>query len=132
MLSLEEDMRIVAQCEDAPKLLIAVDGLRGSVVLLSSSLRLELKDLLARTQAAGSRTVLIAENAELVPEEIAVLFDGLLHRNVAGSVLVDCIRRVARGQRFVQRANVTTMQSSDSVGTRVRDRLTLRRCKSWR
>ena len=31
MLSLEEDMRIVAQCEDAPKLLTAVDGLRGSL-----------------------------------------------------------------------------------------------------
>ncbi len=29
-----------------------------------------------------------------------------------------------RGQRFVQRANVTTMQAADSVGTRVRDRLT--------
>jgi DNA-binding NarL/FixJ family response regulator len=123
-LSLEEDMRIVAQCEDAPKLFVAVDGLRGSVVLLSSSLRLELKDLFARTQAAGSRTVLVAENAELVPEEVAALFDGILHRNVAGSVLIDCIRRVARGQRFMQRANVTTMQTSDSVGTRVRDRLT--------
>jgi DNA-binding NarL/FixJ family response regulator len=124
VLSLEEDMRIVAQCEDAPKFFTAIDGLRGSVVLFSSSLRLELKDLLARTQAAGSRTVFIAENAEVIPEEIAALFDGILHRNVAGSVLVDCIRRVARGQRFVQRSNVTTMQSLDSVGTRVRDRLT--------
>ncbi len=52
------------------------------------------------------------------------LLDGLLSRNVAGVELVECVRRVARGQRYVQRANVTTMQAADSVGTRVRDRLT--------
>jgi len=124
MLSLEEDMRIVAQCEDVPKLFAAVEGLRGSIVLLSSSLQVEPKDLVPRTQSAGSRTVLVAENAELVPEEVGMLFDGVIHRNIAGNVLVDCIRKVARGQRFLQRANVTTMQSTDSVGARVRDRLT--------
>jgi len=117
-------MRIVAQCEDAAKLFTAIDGLRGSVILVASSLRLDLKDLLARTQAAGSRTILVAENAEQIPDDLAVLFEGILHRNVGGTVLVDCVRRVISGQRFVQRANVTTMQSSDSVGTRVRDRLT--------
>ncbi len=41
-----------------------------------------------------------------------------------GTVLVDCVRRVAQGQRFVQRSNVTTMHAADSVGSRVRDRLT--------
>ncbi|WP_158941978.1 response regulator transcription factor [Granulicella sp. S190] len=123
-LSLEEDMRIVAQCEDAAKLYVAIDGLRGSVVIVSSSLRLDLKDLLLRTQEAGSRTIFVAENSELVAEELAELFDGVLHRNVSGTVLADCVRRVTRGQRFVQRANVTTMQGADSVGARVRDRLT--------
>jgi len=38
--------------------------------------------------------------------------------------LVDCVRRVGRGQRVVQRTNVTTMPAADSVGARVRDRLT--------
>jgi DNA-binding NarL/FixJ family response regulator len=123
-LSLEDDMRIVAQCEDSAKLFTAIDGLRGSIILVASSLRLDLRDLLARTQAAASRTILVAENAEQVPDDLAVLFEGILHRNVGGTVLLDCVRRVVSGQRFVQRANVTTMQSSDSVGTRVRDRLT--------
>ena len=124
VLALEDDMRIVAQCEDAAKLFAAIDALRGSVVLVSSSLRLDLKDLLARTRSAGSRIILVAENAEQVAEDMAVLFDGVLCRNVPGTVLVDCVRRVAQGQRFVQRSNVTTMQAADSVGTRVRDRLT--------
>lgn len=117
-------MRIAAQCEDAEKLFAAIDALRGSILLVSSSLHLDLKDLLARARSAGSRTVLISENTEQVADDIAGLFDGMLCRNVPGNVLVDCVRRVAQGQHFVQRSNVTTMQAADNVGTRARDRLT--------
>jgi DNA-binding NarL/FixJ family response regulator len=124
VLSLEDDMRIAAQCEDMAKLFAAIDTLRGSVILVSSSLRPDLKDLLARTRSAGSRIILVTENAEQVAEDMAGLFDGILSRNVPGTALVDCVRRVAQGQRYVQRSNVTTMQAADSVGTRVRDRLT--------
>ncbi len=124
VLALEDDMRIAAQCEDGMKLFAAIEALRGSVLVVSTSLRLDYKDVLARVRSAGSRAVLVAENTEQVAEDISVLYDGVLSRNVPGSVLVDCVRRVTQGQRFVQRANVTTMQAADSVGTRVRDRLT--------
>ena len=143
-LALEDDMRIVAQCDDLPRLFSAIETMRNAVILLSSTLRPEsrsdqkgdsrpdskadsrsdLRDLLVRTVAVDSRVVLITENTEQVPDEIAKALDGILCRNVTGSVLVDCVRRVGRGQRFVQRSNVTTMQVSDTVGTRVRDRLT--------
>jgi DNA-binding NarL/FixJ family response regulator len=124
VLALEEDMRIAAQCEDVPKLLSAIDGLRGSIVLVSTSLRPDMKDLTVRIQGVGSRLILISENSEQIPDDTATLVDGVLSRNVGGPDLVDCVRRVGRGQRFVQASNVTTMQSSDGVGTRVRDRLT--------
>ena len=124
VLALEDDMRIAAQCEEAAKLFAAIDTLRGSVLLVSSSLRLDLRDLLARARSAGSRIILVTENTEHVAEDLAALFDGILGRSVPGNVLVDCVRRVAQGQHFVQRSNVTTMQVTDSVGTRVRDRLT--------
>jgi len=124
VLALEDDMRIVAQCEDGERLFAAVEAQRGSVLLVSTSLRLELRDLLARSRSAGSRTILLAENTEQIAEDLAGLFDGVLSRNVPGSELVDCVRRVAQGQHFVQRSNVTTMQATDNVGTRVRDRLT--------
>src|ERR1700730_1094531 len=114
VLALEDDMRIAAQCEDGEKLFAAIDGLRGSVLLVPSSRRLDLRDLLARVRSAGSRIVLVSENAEQVSEDLVALFDGVLCRNVPGTVLVDCIRRVVQGQRFVQRSNVTTMQSADS------------------
>jgi DNA-binding NarL/FixJ family response regulator len=123
-LALEDDMRIAAQCDDGEKLFAAIEALRGSVILTVSSLRLNPRDLLARTRAAGSRIILVAENAEQIPEEVATVVDGILCRNVPGTVLVDCVRRVAAGQHFVQHSNVTTMQAADNVGARVRDRLT--------
>jgi DNA-binding NarL/FixJ family response regulator len=124
VLALEEDMRIAAQCDDLSKLSSAVDGLRGSIIIVASSLHPDMKELLAHTEAVGSRLILVTENSEQVGDEIALLLDGVLCRNVAGTDLVDCVRRVSCGQRFVQRTNVTTMQATDSVGTRVRDRMT--------
>ena len=124
VLALEDDMRIAAQCDDLTKLSSAIDSLRGSIVVVTSSLHPDMKQLLADVKAAGSRLILVTENSEQVADETALLLDGVLCRNVAGTDLVDCVRRVSRGQRFVQRTNVTTMQAADSVGTRVRDRLT--------
>jgi len=124
VLALEDDMRIVAQCEDATKLFSAIDGFRGSVVLVSTSLNLDFAALASRAQPAGCRVILVTENAEQVAESAAQLFDGIVSRNVLGPDLVDCVHRVARGQRYLQHSNVTTMQAADSVGARVRDRLT--------
>jgi DNA-binding NarL/FixJ family response regulator len=123
-LALEEDMRIVAQCEDLPKLWSALESLRGAVALVASSLRPDLQLLLEKASTAGSRTILIAENHEQVTDDIASSVDGIVCRNISAGDLIDGVRRVARGQRFIQRANVTAIHSTDSVGTRVRDRLT--------
>jgi DNA-binding NarL/FixJ family response regulator len=124
VLALEDDMRIVAQCEDMAKLWTAIDGFRGSIIILSSGLCLDLPTLLSRTRVLDSHVILVAENSEHVADEVASQLDGIVCRNVAGSDLLDCVRRVARGQRWIQRANVTTMQAADSVGANVRDRLT--------
>ncbi|HUZ96411.1 MAG TPA: response regulator transcription factor [Edaphobacter sp.] len=124
VLALEDDMRIVAQCESAEKLFAAIETFRGGILLAASSLRPDYPVLFTRTRDYGSRVILVAENAEQVGDEVVALLDGIVNRNVAGAELLDCVRRVARGQRFVQLANVTTMQATDSVGARVRDRLT--------
>lgn len=126
VLSLEDDMRIVAQCEEMTKLLLSIDSLRGSIVLVASSMKPDLKAVTARARDAKSRVVLIAENSEEIPDDIAQELDGIVHRNIATLELLDCVRRVGAGQRYIQRANVTTMQPSDNVGAKVRDRLTPR------
>jgi DNA-binding NarL/FixJ family response regulator len=124
VLALEEDMRIVAQCDDLVRLLSAVDGYRGSIVIFSASMRLDAAGLIARAQAAGSRTILVAENGIDVDEELGRSLDGVIFRNVCGPDLLDCIRTVAAGRRSIQHSNVTSIQAQDAVGARVRDRLT--------
>jgi DNA-binding NarL/FixJ family response regulator len=124
VLAVEDDMRIVAQCEDAARLMTALDQFRGVIALFSSSMRLDLGDVLARVQAAGSRSIYVTENSEQVPQEMAARLDGIVCRNISGTDLVDCLRRVARGQRYVHHNNITMLNPVDSVGARVRDRLT--------
>ena len=124
VLALEEDMRIVAQCDDSVRLMSAVDGHHGAVLVFPASMQLDVRAVVARVRAAGSRVVLIAENGVEVAEEISRLLDGVLFRNVPGVDLIDSIRRVAAGQRCVQHSNVTSILAQDTAGARVRDRLT--------
>jgi len=124
VLAVEDDMRIVAQCESAPRLLAAIDQFSGSIVLFSTSLQPNFDDVLSHAQAVGSRSVLVTENDEEIAESVASRLDGIICRNISGTDLVDSLRRVARGQRYVQHSNITAMTAADTVGTRVRDRLT--------
>jgi DNA-binding NarL/FixJ family response regulator len=124
ILAVDHDIRIVAQCDDLVRLGTAVDGVRGAVILIGSSLRPDLTTLLVRAHANDSRVILIVENTESVPVQFSELLDGIIGRSIDGPALIDCVRRVARGQRCLLPTNLTTMQSADSVGTRVRDRLT--------
>ncbi len=124
VLALEDDLRIVAQCEDAARLLAAVAAHRGAVVLYASSLGTDQAALVRQILDAGSRAIVIAENGESLDAILTPLLHGAVFRNIGGSELVDAVRRVSRGQRCMQNANVTVFEPQDSVGSRVRDRLT--------
>jgi DNA-binding NarL/FixJ family response regulator len=124
VLALEDDMRIVAQCEDLARLLSALDACRGSVLLFSSTMQLDVQAVAARAHEAGSRAILIAENNAEIADDLARSLDGIVFRNVPGPDLIDSIRRVAAGQRAVLHSNVTSILAQDAVGARVRDRLT--------
>ena len=124
VLALEDDMRIVAQCEDLTRLTSAIDTFRGVILLFSSSMLPDPAAVVARAQVAASRTVLIAENGSEIPDVLARSLDGIVFRNVAGPELLDTVRRVANGQRCTERNNVMSIAAQDAVGARVRDRLT--------
>ncbi len=124
VLALEDDMRIVAQCDAAGKLAGALASNRCSVVLFSSAMCKDLGSMLDLVAEAGSLGVLIAEKSEHLAEGNASRLAGVIGRSITGPELIDCVRLVARGQRCVQRGNVTTMPPPDDVGARVRDRLT--------
>lgn len=124
VLVLEEDMRLVVQCDDAGQLVNAVEDNRGAIVIFSSSLGVDMVTLLERIRFNGSRAIVIHENGEEIAHEFAEQLDGSYYRSMTGADLVDCVRRVARGERCMQSVNVTAMPAKDSVAARVRQRLT--------
>lgn len=124
VLALEDDMRIVAQCEDGGRLMASVESFRNAVVLFAASMSLDKVALLTRVKACGSRAVLILEAGTEVPADVLAMLDGTVLRSIAGAELIDCVRRVGRGQRCVDGGKATLTQVPDSVGARVRDRLT--------
>jgi DNA-binding NarL/FixJ family response regulator len=124
VLALEDEMRIVAQCDEQSRLWAALNAHRGAILVVSASMGLDPAVVAEHAQAVGTKTILIAENGAEIVDKLASAVDGVLFRNVAGPELIDCIRRVAAGQRCFARSNVTSILAQDAVGARVRDRLT--------
>ncbi len=124
VLSLEDDMRIVAQCEDGQRVAQTVASFRNAIVIFSSGLGLELTSLFAQISEAGSRAILIAERGEVIPETTTAQLGGIVPRRVSGPELIDAVRRVARGQRCLETGSITVTPIQDPAGARVRDRLT--------
>jgi DNA-binding NarL/FixJ family response regulator len=126
VLMTEPAIRVVAQCADLERLQEAVGSLRRSIVVFPSSITGDLHVLLDRIHQAGSRSVMILEHDAVLDEAVAKSLEGVILRSVAGPQLVDCLYRVAAGERYMQRAVVKTMPLSDHVGARAVQRLTPR------
>jgi DNA-binding NarL/FixJ family response regulator len=127
---MEDDFRIIAQCAEADRLFPALETFRGAIVIFASSLKLDPQTLVPRVAAAGSRSIVIAENGEPVQAWFNTGIQGAAHRNVTGPALIDCVRHVAAGDRNVRAAGVDLPATDDdSVGSRVRDRLTPKELK---
>ncbi len=126
VLAMEDDMRIVAQCGDAERLTQAVSTLRSSIIIVASTLPPDFDRLFAEATAAGSRIVLLAENGESTSPTVLQRIEGLLNRSATGLEMVECVRKVSRGYRSVAQFPTPSPNLADSVGTRVRERLTPR------
>jgi DNA-binding NarL/FixJ family response regulator len=125
VLAMDEDLRIIAQCSDPDRLYHAITTFPGSVVLFAASLLPDFARLRVLIDGAGSRGIVIAENNENTTTYLKLGFRGVVYRCVTSTALVDCIRHVAAGEVW-QPAQVvhTETTGEDSVGARVRDRLT--------
>lgn len=125
VLATEEDVRIVAQCDDRDRFLHIAATMRGCVLLLAQALAGDMKEISRIAKAAGSRIILLTEREETLPEPLTSSIDGLLCRHTNSEKLVECVRRVSRGERYVELSGKLAI-AADSVGARVRERLTQR------
>jgi DNA-binding NarL/FixJ family response regulator len=118
--------RIVGECDTASVLLQMLESLPGSVALIGSGLVADaaaLEAIINRAATAHSHTILITETGETVSQEMLLKVDGAISRNVSQAELIECVDRVAQGQRAVLRSASDNAQV-DVVGARVRDQLT--------
>jgi DNA-binding NarL/FixJ family response regulator len=130
VLAMEDDFRIMAQCADSDRLYQAIGTFPGAVLIFATALKIDLKMLMDKVASAGSRSIAILENNNLPQPFLSAGIEGLVYRNVDGPSLLDCARRVARGERFQQlTAGNSELMEEDAVGARVRDRLTSKEMK---
>jgi len=130
VLAMEDDLRVIAQCPDCPRLYHAIETFRGAIVLVAASLGPDFARIIASAREASSILIVIAENGDPPPPPVLSELQGLFYRNVAGAALIDCVRRVIRGERTIHPVQPNgNAQPEDLVGARVRDRLTPKEMK---
>ncbi|MHB1699034.1 MAG: response regulator transcription factor [Acidobacteriaceae bacterium] len=131
ILAVEEDCRIVGQCDDLPRLIKAVSCFPNSVILFAASLRPETGALVRLARESGSTTIAILENDEGPQDYVRVGVRGIVHRDITNHELVRSVRAIGRGEVYVQKRSTEAAGEfeSNTVAERVRERLTPKELK---
>jgi DNA-binding NarL/FixJ family response regulator len=125
VLTMEEDLRIIAQCTDLERMYHAISTFPGSIVLFAASLRPDFARLSVLLETAGSRGIVVAENRENAAAYVQQGFHGVVFRSVTRPALVECVRCVTAGEGWLPAQTLLSASiEEDMVGARVRDRLT--------
>jgi len=125
VLAMDEDLRIIAQCNDVDRLQHAITTFPSSIVVFAASMRADLTRLRTLLESVGSRGIVIAENSDNAANYLQHGFRGVVFRSVTGPARVECVRRVAAGEIWLPpQVMQPDSPEEDMVGTRVRDRLT--------
>ncbi len=125
VLAVEDDIRIIAQAQNGEQMMMALEKFRAHVLLFSAALHPELREIVQLAGQNKTRLVVVAENGDDVTAYLNAGIHGVVYRNVAGAAMVECIRKVAKGETWIQDMQVANqMAEADFVGARVRDRLT--------
>jgi DNA-binding NarL/FixJ family response regulator len=130
VLAVEDDLRIVAQAENAEKLMMALEKFHATVLIFGTEIYPNLQQIVETSRKYKTRLVLIAETGQDSRHYLASGISGVIYRNVSGESLVQCVRKVAKGETWVQDTQESKETAeNDLVGARVRDRLTAKELK---
>ena len=130
VLAVEDDLRVVAQVQVVDQLLPSVEKFRPNLLLVSAEFHPELASVIAAAAKAKAHTVVVAENGADCRKLAEAGATGVVFRSVTGTELVQCVRKVAKGETYLPQAAATKEAAeNDLVGARVRDRLTQKELK---
>src|SRR6202142_4453135 len=101
VLAVEDEMRIVAQAQTQEQMFMALDKFRAAVL------------------------VVLADTGESAQRYMGAGANGVVYRNVTSAALVDCVRKVARGENWGRDISVPSgLTENAMVGLGGRARLT--------
>ena len=130
VLAVEDEFRIVAQADSPEKLFSALNSFRAGVMIFSPKMGAEITAVAEAAKKNKTRLVVIAEPDDTIPDLQQKGAHGVIFRNVSGQDLVDCVRKVGKGENWaLQGKEDVAAAETDMVGARVRDRLTAKELK---
>ena len=125
VLAVEDDMRIVGQPKSAEQLLHALERLRPKVVVLSSGFVGVLAEVQEIARKHSLAVLVLCENNETASDFMRMGVQGVIYRCAPSNMVVEAVRRLSRGQSFLQGPNASEVELEDDlVGARVQNRLT--------
>jgi DNA-binding NarL/FixJ family response regulator len=129
-LAVEDDLRIVAQAENTEKMMMALEKFHATVMIFGVETHPSLPTVVETARKFKTKLVAIAETGQDSRHYLTNGVHGVIYRNVSGESLVQCVRKVAKGETWVQDTQESKETAeNDLVGARVRDRLTAKELK---
>ena len=124
VLAVEEDLRIVGQPPSVEQLINGLERLRAHVLLLSSSFVPDISEISLVASRRQVPILILADHSDPAVKYLNQGVAGIVYRSVGGDSIIEAVRRLARGESYVQLASsMTPSLHEDMVGARVRDRL---------
>src|SRR5579859_4422327 len=102
VLAVEDDLRIVAQAENTEKMMMALEKFHATVMIFGVDTHPSLPTVVEMARKFKTKLVAIAETGQDSRHYLTNGVHGVIYRNVSGEALVQCVRKVSKGETWVQ------------------------------
>ncbi len=102
LLAIADDVRIVGQAQSPKQLLNTLKKVNPHVLILSTSFLPAFSRIQPMLKRSKTALLVLAEENDRVAYMRWLRAQGIVYRSMDGPVIVDAMRRVARGELFVQ------------------------------
>ncbi len=123
VLAVADDVRIVGQPESPEQLLNTLEEVKPHILILSTSFLSVFSKIQRKLKRRKTALLVLAEEDDRTAYMRWLRAQGVIYRSMDGPALVDVLRRIVRGELFVQNRRVAhTFANFECVGEQTRGR----------
>ncbi len=133
IFAIEDDMRVIAQAENYPGLLAALERFPSDIVLLDGGMISGIPDAIPDMTRRAPNAKVIVQVSENSENFIVDLYRrgvrGVISRSISPDLLIRCIRKIAEGETWIDNQSVSWVieayraQASNLTNPRLQPRL---------